>query len=81
MDTVHAALDNLSEVNRCRLSSDSRYQLASEPADERWNGHNPIAHGPDKVFFPGLGNWNNANFQDEWKAVDDCGRLVLENQD
>jgi hypothetical protein len=44
MGTVHASLDNRS--NRFRLSSDSRYQLASEPADERWIGANPIAHGP-----------------------------------
>jgi len=44
MATVHASLDNQS--NRLRLSSDSRYQLASEPADERWIGANPIAHGP-----------------------------------
>ena len=43
MATVHASLDNHS--NRFRLSSDSRYQLASEPADERWIGENPIAHG------------------------------------
>ncbi len=43
MATVHASLDNRS--NRARLSSDSRYQLASEPADERWIGPNPIAHG------------------------------------
>jgi len=41
--TVHASLDNHS--NRVRLSSDTRYQLASEPADERWIGPNPIAHG------------------------------------
>ena len=45
MATVHASLDNQSD--RLRLSSDSRYQLASEPADERWIGANPIAHGPD----------------------------------
>jgi len=44
MATVHASLDNQS--NRLRLSSDSRYQLASEPADERWIGANPIAHAP-----------------------------------
>lgn len=43
--TVHASLDNT--TNRIRLSSDSRYQLASEPVDERWIGENPIAHGPD----------------------------------
>lgn len=43
--TVHASLDNHS--NQIRLSSDSRYQLASEAADERWIGPNPIAHGPE----------------------------------
>jgi hypothetical protein len=45
MATVHASLDNQSQ--QYRLSSDSRYQLASEPADERWIGENPIAHGVD----------------------------------
>eukprot|EP01052_Picozoa_sp_SAG31_P005691 SAG31_NODE_254_length_19052_cov_8.982114_2_plen_173_part_00 len=34
--TLHASLDNLSE--QIRLSSDTRYQLASEVADERWVG-------------------------------------------
>ena len=77
MDTVHAALDNQSPTKRCRLSSDSRYQLASEPLDERWNGPDPLAHGRDKVFFPGLGSWNNKDFQDEWKSVDEHGRLVI----
>jgi hypothetical protein len=42
--TVHASLDNQS-ADRIRFSSDTRYQLASEPADERWIGENPIAHG------------------------------------
>lgn len=40
--TVHASLDNRSD--RIRLSSDSRYQLASESVDERWIGPNPVAH-------------------------------------
>ncbi|MEO6907791.1 MAG: phytanoyl-CoA dioxygenase family protein [Abditibacteriaceae bacterium] len=43
--TVHCGLDNRSA--QYRLSSDTRYQLASEPADERWIGENPIAHGPN----------------------------------
>lgn len=42
MNTVHASLDNQSPC--FRISSDSRYQLASEPADERWIGANPIGH-------------------------------------
>ena len=41
--TVHASLDNGSD--RIRLSSDTRYQRADEPADERWIGDAPIAHG------------------------------------
>jgi hypothetical protein len=44
MHTVHASLDNAS-VDRMRFSSDSRYQPASLPADERWTGANPIGHG------------------------------------
>jgi len=44
MYTMHASMDNL--TNRLRLSTDTRYQLASEPVDERWIGDNPIAHGP-----------------------------------
>jgi Phytanoyl-CoA dioxygenase (PhyH) len=43
--TIHASLDNRSE--RIRLSSDSRYQLASEPIDERWIGEAPVGHGPE----------------------------------
>jgi hypothetical protein len=43
--TVHASLDNQSD--KIRLSSDSRYQRASQPADERWIGANPIGHGPE----------------------------------
>ena len=43
-DTVHASLDNHSD--RLRLSTDTRYQLATEPVDERWVGENPIGHGP-----------------------------------
>ena len=45
MYTMHASMDNL--TNRLRLSTDTRYQLASEPVDERWIGENPIAHGPE----------------------------------
>lgn len=43
MYTLHASLDN--QTDRIRLSSDSRYQLASEPADGRWVGEQPIGHG------------------------------------
>jgi hypothetical protein len=42
--TVHCSLDNAGD--EIRLSSDSRYQSAAEPADHRWVGPNPVAHGP-----------------------------------
>lgn len=41
--TVHGSLDNHSD--QIRMSSDSRYQLASDPVDERWVGENPPGHG------------------------------------
>lgn len=43
MFLVHASLDNRSS-NRLRISSDARYQRASEPVDERWIGPNPPGH-------------------------------------
>ena len=77
MHTLHGALDNRSPVGRCRLSSDSRYQRADEPADPRWNGPDFTGHGGQRVFYPGLGRWNNQDFQDEWKDVDERGRMIL----
>jgi len=41
---VHASLDN--QTDFVRLSSDTRYQRASQPADARWVGENPAGHGP-----------------------------------
>jgi len=41
--TVHLGLDNAAEV--LRLSCDLRYQPADEPADPRWVGPEPSAHG------------------------------------
>jgi hypothetical protein len=43
MFTVHASLDNRTG-DRVRISSDSRYQRASEPIDDRWIGVNPPGH-------------------------------------
>lgn len=42
MQLVHGGLDN--QTYRLRLSSDTRYQRASQPIDERWIGDNPIAN-------------------------------------
>ena len=77
MHMLHGALDNRSPVGRCRLSSDSRYQRVDEPADPRWNGVDFDGHGGRRVFYPGLGRWDNDDFQDEWKDIDDQGRLLL----
>lgn len=77
MHTLHGAIDNTSPTGRCRLSSDSRYQRVDEPADPRWNGANFEGHGGQRVFYPGLGQWQNQDFQDEWKDIDDMGRLHL----
>ena len=81
MHTLHGALDNCSPTGRCRLSSDSRYQRADEPADPRWNGSDFEGHGGRRVFYPGLGRWNNQDFQDEWKDVDEHGRMILRSTD
>jgi ectoine hydroxylase-related dioxygenase (phytanoyl-CoA dioxygenase family) len=45
--TVHGSLDNQS--NRIRISSDSRYQPARDPIDERWVGEKPPGHGGASV--------------------------------
>ena len=42
MNIVHGGMDN--RCDRLRLSSDSRYQLAGEPVDERWIGEDPPGH-------------------------------------
>lgn len=45
MFLLHCSLDNRSPENRIRLSTDTRYQLAAEPVDERWIGEEPFGHG------------------------------------
>lgn len=45
MFTLHCSLDNTNRERRIRLSTDTRYQLATEPADERWTGEEPFGHG------------------------------------
>lgn len=42
MFMMHSSTENSSE--RYRISCDTRYQLASEPIDERWIGDKPKAH-------------------------------------
>jgi ectoine hydroxylase-related dioxygenase (phytanoyl-CoA dioxygenase family) len=44
-DLVHGGLDNRT-ADRLRLSTDTRYQSANQPVDERWIGADPPAHGP-----------------------------------
>ena len=52
MFTMHCSSDNQSE--RVRLSTDSRYQLVSEPADGRWVGEDPPMHDVEKQKTRGL---------------------------
>jgi hypothetical protein len=40
--TMHGSMDNTSGT--LRLSADTRFQLASEPVDERWVGPRPLGH-------------------------------------
>jgi len=42
--TVHGGTDNRSD--KVRLSTDTRYQRADAPVDERWVGAQPVGHGP-----------------------------------
>jgi len=42
MYTMHGSLTN--QTNRYRLSCDTRYQLKSDPVDERWIGKKPKGH-------------------------------------
>lgn len=42
MYMMHTSLNN--NTNRYRISADTRYQLASEPVDERWIGRKPKGH-------------------------------------
>ncbi|WP_010581713.1 phytanoyl-CoA dioxygenase family protein [Schlesneria paludicola] len=42
MKLIHGSLDN--QTDRIRLSTDTRYQLASQPIDERWIGQTPPGH-------------------------------------
>lgn len=44
MYTMHASTTNLTD--RWRLSCDVRFQPASDPADPRWVGENPLDHQP-----------------------------------
>jgi ectoine hydroxylase-related dioxygenase (phytanoyl-CoA dioxygenase family) len=78
MYLVHGSLDNNSPEGRCRLTSDVRYQLLGDPLDERWNGDIANPHGgSQKVFLPGRPRGNdNKEFGDEWKEVDELGRLA-----
>lgn len=75
---VHGSLDNVSPLRRCRLTSDTRYQLAHEPLDDRWNGDIRNPHGGEqKAFLPGIIKaTGNREFEEEWKPVDEHGRLV-----
>ncbi|WZB63819.1 hypothetical protein WJ970_14765 [Achromobacter xylosoxidans] len=69
---------------RCRLSSDTRYQLRDDQRDERWFGSVANPYGGDyergkRVFYPGLISCadGNTELKEEWKPVDEDDRLLL----
>jgi hypothetical protein len=47
MFTLHSGGNN--QTDRFRISTDTRYQLASEPVDPRWMGANPTGHEKRKA--------------------------------
>lgn len=47
MYMLHGSLENT--TNQYRISCDTRYQLRSEPADDRWIGDNPKAHDNHRI--------------------------------
>ena len=57
MFLMHASLVNTS--NKIRITADTRYQLASEPIDERWVGEKrrDITRGSSKMLR--LSRWRN----------------------
>ncbi|ULL18406.1 phytanoyl-CoA dioxygenase [Paenibacillus sp. H1-7] len=61
MYLLHGSTDNM--TNRFRLSADTRYQLKSEPVDERWVGKQPKGHyawgkGQMKTMEEARREWN-----------------------
>lgn len=50
MFLLHASLTNT--TNRYRISVDTRWQPAGEPADERWSGDHPAGHS--ELWKPGV---------------------------
>jgi len=79
---VHASLDNNSPLNRVRLTTDTRYQLADEPLDTRWNGDVSNPHGGrPKAFMPGaVRDVDGHELDGDWKLVDKYGRLLYEEE-
>jgi hypothetical protein len=62
MRILHASLANTS--NRYRISADARYQLASEPFDERWIGAKPLGHY--NFWKPGIALENVTVSRSRW---------------
>ncbi len=52
MRTVHAGTDN--EIDPLRLSTDTRYQPANQPIDDRWIGEAPDRPRPRGQAGPDL---------------------------
>ncbi len=60
---MHASTTN--RTNRWRLSCDVRFQPASEPADPRWTGERPKAHG---TLWASAKNMSMAEARKKWNV-------------
>jgi hypothetical protein len=65
---LHGAVWNRSPVG---ATAARPVRATSKPLERR-------NHGGSKAFYPGLCSWKNGDSQDEWKFVDDQGRLVID---
>ena len=74
--TAHSTTGRRSVGVDCRRQPLSAGRRAADP---RWNGSDFEGHGVAGSSTRGW-RWNNADFQDEWKDVDECGRIVLRGE-
>lgn len=51
--------------------------VTNDESNKNPAGKEVLAHGGQRVFYPGLGKWRNVDFNDEWKRVDEHGRLIM----
>ncbi|GMR23860.1 MAG: phytanoyl-CoA dioxygenase family protein [Acidobacteriota bacterium] len=76
MFMMHASLTNNSK--KYRISCDTRYQLASEPVDDRWAGPQPRMH--DAFWQPGAAIVPVEVSRERWGCDSSVVELVVEDE-